>query len=167
MPGGLGSGLGGLREQVPAVVIHCPNRSIRTIEPLWFIAGRLPAPLRSLLALLMAATTASSSPMAGAALDALLDRITVLKLHQKAIEAELSPLLEQLSGALEAGELDASFSHNGCSFCWSAGRTSYAYPAPLQQQEQALKEAQRLAVATGAATEKHGKAFWTIKPGRS
>lgn len=49
----------------------------------------------------------------------------------------------------------------------AAGRTSYAYPEPLQQQEQALKEAQRLAVATGAATEKHGKAFWTIKPGRS
>jgi hypothetical protein len=119
------------------------------------------------LALLMAATTASSAPQAGAVLDALLDRITVLKLQQKSIEAELSPLLEQLSGALEAGELDASFSHNGCSFCWSAGRTSYAYPEPLQQQEQALKEAQRLAVATGAATEKHGKAFWTIKPGRS
>jgi hypothetical protein len=119
------------------------------------------------LALLMAATTASSAPLAGAVLDALLDRITVLKLQQKALEAELSPLLEQLSGALEAGELDASFSHNGCSFCWSAGRTSYAYPEPLQQQEQALKEAQRLAVATGAATEKHGKAFWTIKPGRS
>ena len=119
------------------------------------------------LALLMAATTASSSPMAGATLDALLDRITVLKLQQKATEAELSTLLEQLSGALEAGELDATFSHNGCSFCWSAGRTSYAYPEPLQQQEQALKEAQRLAVATGAAMEKHGKAFWTIKPGRS
>ena len=119
----------------------------------------------------MAATTTSAAPLAaplaGAALDALLDRITVLKLQQKSIDAELCPLLEQLSGALEAGELDASFSHNGCSFCWSAGRTSYAYPEPLQQQEQALKEAQRLAVATGTATEKHGKAFWTIKPGRS
>jgi len=119
------------------------------------------------LAQLMAATTASSAPPAGAVLDALLDRITALKLQQKAIEAELSPLLEQISGALEAGELDASFSHNGCSFCWSAGRTSYAYPEPLQQQQQALKEAQRLAVATGAATEKQGKAFWTIKPVRS
>jgi hypothetical protein len=119
------------------------------------------------LGLLMAATTASSAPLAGAALDALLDRITVLKLQQKTIDAELSPLLEQLSGAMEAGELDASFSHNGCSFCWSAGRTSYAYPEPQQQQEQALKEAQRLAVATGIATAKHGKAFWTIKPGRS
>ena len=114
----------------------------------------------------MAATTASSAPIAGAALDALLDRITVLKLQQKSIDAELSPLLEQLSGALEAGELDASFSHTGCSFCWSAGRTSYAYPEPLQQQEQALKEAQRLAVATGAVSEKQGKAFWTIKAAR-
>lgn len=105
--------------------------------------------------------------MAGAALDALLDRITVLKLQQKALEAELSLLLDQLSGALEAGELDAAFSHNGCSFTWSAGRTSYAYPDPLQEQEQALKEAQRLAVATGTATAKQGKAFWTIKLGRS
>ncbi|MFN5698033.1 MAG: hypothetical protein ACK486_13530 [Cyanobacteriota bacterium] len=112
-------------------------------------------------------TTTVDAPLAGAALDALLDRITALKLQQKALEAELSPLLEQLSGALEAGELDASFSHTGCSFSWSAGRTSYAYPEPLQQQEQALKEAQRLAVATGTATAKYGKAFWTIKPGRS
>ncbi len=132
------------------------------------VCGRsLLAPFAPSLALLMAVTTASFAPLAGAVLDALLDRITVLKAQQKSIEAELSPLLEQLSGALEAGELDASFSHNGCSFCWSAGRTSYAYPEPLQQQEQALKEAQRLAVATGAATAKHGKAFWTIKPGRS
>ena len=115
----------------------------------------------------MPASTTSSAPLAGAALDALLDRITVFKLQQKSIEAELSPLLEQLSDALETGDLDAVFSHNGCSFFWSAGRTSYAYPEPLQQQEQALKEAQQLAVATGAATEKQGKAFWTIKPGRS
>jgi hypothetical protein len=163
----MGSGLGGLREQVPALVIRCPNRCIRTIEPLWFVAGRLLAPFAPFLALLMAATTASSAPLAGAVLDALLDRITVLKAQQKTLEAELTPMLEQLSDALEAGELDASFSHNGCSFSWSAGRTSYAYPEPLQQQEQALKEAQRLAVATGTATAKHGKAFWTIKPGRS
>ena len=124
---------------------------------------------RALLHLLspMAATTATPAADAGADLDAVLNRISALKAQQKSIDAELSPLLEQLSGALEAGELDASFSHNGCSFCWSAGRTSYVYPEPLQQQEQALKEAQRLAVATGAATEKHGKAFWTIKPGRS
>ena len=115
----------------------------------------------------MPASTTSSASLAGVALDALLDRITVLKLQQKSIEAELSPLLEQLSDALEAGDLDANFSHKDCGFSWSAGRTSYLYPEPLVQQEQALKEAQRLAVATGAATEKHGKAFWTIKAARA
>lgn len=114
----------------------------------------------------MVVTTASSAPLAGAALDALLDRITVLKFQQKAIEAELTLLLDQLSGALEAGELDPAFSHNDCSFSWSAGRVSYVYPEPLQQQEQALKEAQRLAVASGTATAKQGKAFWTIKTAR-
>jgi hypothetical protein len=114
------------------------------------------------LARLMAAST-TTAPLSGAALDALLDRITSLKLQQRAIEASLTPLLEQLSGALEADDLDANFSHNGCSFCWSAGRISYVYPEPLQQQEQALKEAQRLAVASGVATARHGKAFWTIK----
>jgi hypothetical protein len=117
--------------------------------------------------LMAASTTTVDAPLAGDALDAVLDRITVLKAQQKTIEAELTPLLEQLSSALEMGELDANFSHNGCSFCWSAGRTSYAYPEPLQQQEQALKEAQRLAVASGTATAKHGKAFWTIKAARS
>ena len=112
-------------------------------------------------------TTTTTVHLAGAALDALLDRITVLKLQQKAIEAELTLLLDQLSGALDAGELDPAFCHNDCSFSWSAGRTSYAYPEPLQQQEQALKQAQRLAVASGTASQKQGKAFWTIKPGRS
>jgi hypothetical protein len=115
----------------------------------------------------MAASSIPPDPDGGADLDALLDRITVLKAEQKAIEGALTPLLEQLSGALEAGELDANFSHNDCSFCWSAGRISYVYPEHLQQQEQALKQAQRLAVATGTASEKQGKAFWTIKTDRS
>jgi hypothetical protein len=114
-----------------------------------------------------ASTTTTAAPLPSGALDALLDRVTVLKLQHKAIEAELTPLLEQLSVALEAGELDACFSHNDCSFSWSAGRVSYVYPEPLQQQEQALKEAQRLAVANGTASAKHGKAFWTIKVARS
>jgi len=114
----------------------------------------------------MAASTTTTAHLAGAALDALLDRITVLKLQQKAIEAELALLLDQLCGAVDAGELDPAFSHNGCSFSWSAGRVSYVYPEPLQQQEQALKEAQRLAVANGTATAKQGKAFWTIKTAR-
>jgi len=116
---------------------------------------------------MVASTPTAAPPLAGGELDALLDRITVLKAQQKTLEAELTPLLEQLTSALDAGELDATFAHNDCSFSWSAGRISYAYPEPLQQQEQALKEAQRLAVASGSATVKHGKAFWTIKAARS
>ena len=116
---------------------------------------------------MVARTPTAAAPLAGADLDAVLDRITALKAEQKAIEAALTPLLEQLTSALEAGELDATFSHSDCSFSWSAGRISYAYPEPLQQQEQALKEAQRLAAASGIATAKYGKAFWTIKAARS
>ena len=49
---------------------------------------------------------ASLSPCGVDALEAVLDRITALKSSQKAIDAELAPLLDALSGALDAGELD-------------------------------------------------------------
>ncbi|WP_255105080.1 MULTISPECIES: hypothetical protein [unclassified Synechococcus] len=100
-------------------------------------------------------------------LDALLDRITQLKAAQKAIESELTPLLDQLHAAFDGGELDPSFSHNDFSFCWSPGRLSYAYPEPLRQQEQSLKQAQKSAVESGTATIQHGNPFWTIKAPRA
>ena len=101
------------------------------------------------------------------ALDAVLDRITALKSSQKAIDAELAPLLDALSGALDAGELDASFCHNDFCFCWSAGRRSYDYPEALQLQEQQLKQAQQDAIASGLAAARAGKPFWTIKAPRA
>ena len=81
----------------------------------------------------MAATTASSAPPAGAVLDALLDRITALKLQQKSIDAELCPLLEQLSGALEAT----------WGVHYDAGQTIWARPgearfSPLYSREECL-----------------------------
>ncbi|WP_233130306.1 DUF2058 domain-containing protein [Synechococcus sp. 1G10] len=99
-------------------------------------------------------------------LDALLNRITQLKAAQKAIEAELTPLLDQLHAAFDSGELDASFSHNDFSFCWSPGRVSYTYPEPLRLQEQSLKQAQKSAIESGTATVQHGNPFWTIKAPR-
>jgi hypothetical protein len=99
-------------------------------------------------------------------LDAVLDRITALKASQKAIDAELAPLLDALSSALDAGELDASFCHNDFSFCWSAGRTSYDYSEALRQQEQLLKQAQKNAIASGQATARMGRPFWTVKAPR-
>lgn len=97
------------------------------------------------------------------ALDELLDRITELKATQKLLEIQFEPLLDQLDAAFEEGLLDPSFSHNDVSFCWSAGRTTYVYPEALKQREQALKAAQKDAIASGAATAKSGKPFWTIR----
>ncbi len=118
----------------------------------------------------VAATEAVAQAVAQAEpldLDALLDRITQLKAAQKAIESELTSLLDQLHAAFDGGELDASFSHNDFSFCWSPGRLSYAYPETLLLQEQSLKQAQKSAVESGTATIQHGNPFWTIKAPRA
>lgn len=118
----------------------------------------------ALLPVSAAAATEQAEPLD---LDALLDRITQLKGAQKAIESELTPLLDQLHAAFDSGELDASFSHNDFSFCWSPGRLSYAYPETLRLQEQSLKQAQKSAVESGTATIQHGNPFWTIKAPRA
>ena len=98
------------------------------------------------------------------ALDGLLDQITVLKAQHKRLEQQLEPLLESLSAAMAAGQLDPSFSHNDWAFSHSAGRLSYAYPAAVEQIERQLKAAKEAAIQQGSATEKRGKPFWTIKP---
>jgi len=83
------------------------------------------------------------------------------------VTTTLTPLLDQLHAAFDSVELDASFSHNDFSFCWSPGRLSYAYPETLRQQEQSLKQAQKSAVESGTATIQHGNPFWTIKAPRA
>ena len=98
------------------------------------------------------------------ALDGLLDQITVLKAQHKRLEQQLEALLESLSAAMAAGQLDPSFSHNDWAFSHSAGRLSYAYPAAVGQIERQLKAAKEAAIQQGSATEKRGKPFWTIKP---
>ena len=98
------------------------------------------------------------------ALDGLLDQITVLKAEHKRLEQQLEPLLESLSAAMAAGQLDPAFSHNDWAFSHSAGRLSYAYPAAVGQIERQLKAAKEAAIQQGSATEKRGKPFWTIRP---
>ena len=110
------------------------------------------------------ASPAAPSPLLDSAvLDALLDRITGIKNSHKQLEAELEPLLDQLDAAFEAGMVDPSFCHNDTSFCWSAGRTTYGYPEAIKQREQALKAAQKDAIASGAAIAKTRRPFWTIR----
>ncbi|MCT0229744.1 hypothetical protein KQ306_02555 [Synechococcus sp. CS-1324] len=98
------------------------------------------------------------------AIDAVLDALTALKAQQKQLEQELEPLLESLSAAMDAGELDPSFSHNDWAFCHNAGRLNYEFPLAVQQIEQQLKAARDAAIQQGSATEKRGKPFWTIRP---
>ena len=98
------------------------------------------------------------------AIDALLDAITAIKAQQKQLEQQLEPLLEALSEAMAAGQLDPSFSHNDWAFAHSSGRLSYEFPAAVRQIEQQLKAAKDAAIQQGSATEKRGKPFWTIRP---
>ena len=117
----------------------------------------------------VAANAAASAPHAALgsgddALGGLLDQITALKAEHKRLEQQLEPLLESLSAAMAAGQLDPAFSHNDWAFSHSAGRLSYAYPAAVEQIERQLKAAKEAAIQQGSATEKRGKPFWTIRP---
>jgi hypothetical protein len=114
----------------------------------------------------MAATSAPVATPAPAAdgVDGLLDALTAIKAQQKQLEQQLDPLLEALSDAMAAGQLDPAFSHNDWAFSHSPGRLSYEFPAAVQQIEQQLKAAKEAAIQQGSATEKRGKPFWTIRP---
>jgi len=114
----------------------------------------------------MAATSAPVATPAPAAdgVDGLLDALTAIKAQQKQLEQQLDPLLEALSDAMAAGQLDPAFSHNDWAFSHSPGRLSYDFPAGVQQLEQQLKAAKASAIQQGSATEKRGKPFWTIRP---
>ena len=112
-----------------------------------------------------APAAALTAPLAGEdAIERLLDQITALKAEHKRLEQQLEALLEALSAAMASGQLDPAFSHNDWSFCHSAGRLSYAYPAAVEQIERQLKAAKEAAIQQGRATEKRGKPFWTIRP---
>ena len=112
-----------------------------------------------------APAAALTAPLAGEdAIERLLDQITALKAEHKRLEQQLEALLESLSAAMASGQLDPLFSYNDWSFCHSAGRLSYAYPAAVEQIERQLKAAKEAAIQQGRATEKRGKPFWTIRP---
>mgnify|MGYP006288607225 CR=1 FL=1 len=100
-------------------------------------------------------------------LDGLLALITAIKAQQKELDAQLVLLLEQLDQAMAQGRLDPVFRHGNWCFAWSQGRLSYAFPAAIQQQEEQLKAAKEAAIQQGLATEKRGKAFWTIRPAKT
>ena len=111
----------------------------------------------------IAPAAADAAVPAAEQIEALLDAVTALKAQQKQLEQELEPLLEALSAAMDAGELDPSFSHNDWAFTHNPGRLSYDFPLAVQQIEQQLKAARDAAIQQGSATEKRGRPFWTIR----
>lgn len=93
-------------------------------------------------------------------LDQILDQITATKAQIDLLQGRLAGLQDQLSAACDAGDIDATFSHNDWSFRLSPGRTTWKYSAATTAQIKALQAADK---AIGAATQTTGAAFWTIK----
>ena len=104
-------------------------------------------------------------PKAAQALDSdqLLQQVVALKAQIKAAEAELAPLLDQLSTLTEEGDLDATFAFDDWSFNWSPGRTTYEYPPEIKEIEAILKQSKKTAENNGSAIKKLGAPFWTIR----
>ena len=132
-------------------------------------APAAPTATNTALAPAVAAAAAAPAPLvavdgSGDPIERLLDQITALKAEHKRLEQQLEALLESLSAAMASGQLDPAFSHNDWSFCHSAGRLSYAYPAAVEQLERQLKAAKEAAIQQGNVSEKRGKPFWTIRP---
>lgn len=92
--------------------------------------------------------------------DQLLDQITATKAQLSVLEGRLAGLLDQLSAALEDGEIDPKFSHEDWTFTHSEGRKTWTYPETVKKHIKALQE---LAQTDGTATMKQGASYWIIK----
>ena len=96
--------------------------------------------------------------------DDLLNQLTAAKRQIAELQATCDGLLDQLTEAYQAGEVDPSFSHNDWSLTYSEGRRSWSYPPAVKALEDGLKAAKKLAEANGSATPKTGEPFWTVRP---
>jgi hypothetical protein len=112
---------------------------------------------------------AELTPEAIAALstDELLDLAVAIKAQTKQLAGNLALIQDELTGRMEAGELDPSFDHEDWGFSWSEGKRSWSYPDGIKTLEGQLKAAQKAAQGDGTATATRGAPFWTIKEPRS
>lgn len=95
--------------------------------------------------------------------DELLDKLIDIRSAMAKLKAADAAILDRLDRLHEAGEIDATFSHNDWSFGWSAGRRSWSYPEPVQALEGQLRAARKAAEADGSAVATTGAPFWTIR----
>ena len=96
--------------------------------------------------------------------DDLLNQLTAAKRQIAELQTTYDGLLDRLTEAYQAGEVDPSFSHNDWSLTYSEGRRSWSYPPAVKALEDGLKAAKKLAEANGSATPKTGAPFWTVRP---
>lgn len=90
----------------------------------------------------------------------LLDQITATKAQLSVLEGRLAGLLDQLSAALDEGDIDPKFSHDDWTFTHSKGRKSWVYPETVKKH---IKSLQELSQSDGTATMKQGDGYWIIK----
>jgi hypothetical protein len=93
-------------------------------------------------------------------LDQVLDQITATKAQLSILEDRLAGLLDQLSTALDDGEIDPKFSHEDWTFTHSEGRKTWTYPETVKKH---IKSLQELSQADGTATVKNGAPYWIVK----
>lgn len=93
-------------------------------------------------------------------LDQTLERITAIKAQIKLLESQLESALDTITDAMQAGDLDPSFTHEDWSFSFHNGRLTTTYSAEAKA---AIKGIQEADITAGRACQKQGAGFWTIK----
>lgn len=96
-------------------------------------------------------------------IEELLDKVTQTKKELENLKEQYEILLDDLTAAYEAGEVDPSFSHNDWSLSYSEGKPTWVYPEAVKDIEKQLKAAKRLAEADGTAQSSIGAPFWTLR----
>lgn len=93
-------------------------------------------------------------------IDQTLERITAIKAQIKLLESQLESALDTITDAMQAGDLDPSFTHEDWSFAYHNGRLSTTYS---DQAKAAIKGIQEADLASGRASQRQGAGYWTIK----
>lgn len=95
--------------------------------------------------------------------EALLDALIHITHQIKHYTGWKERIATALTTHLELGNVEPTTDFDGFRFSYSPGRKSYDYPDSVTALEAQLMEAKEAAVSTGAAKEKHGKPFWTVR----
>jgi hypothetical protein len=93
-------------------------------------------------------------------IDQLLGWITTVKAQIKLLESQLESALDTITDAMQAGDIDPSFTYEDWSFAFHNGRLSTTYSDSAKA---AIKGIQEADISSGRAIQRQGAGFWTIK----